>query len=203
MRSCSGLLLCCLLFFTVQSRAQKGEDPLLSDQDNYPHENKVGTGFKFGAHMFITPDEIIHPTGQIDFDYYVSNGVSFQGNFGAGPNFIHFNMGALGILSWMAESDVILNDGAGLILLLSAFESPSFHIPLASGAEINPYLSVLSFNISWNDIVSNVYGYGTGGIRYNMFMNSALAISVFIEGNYYYAEELMRPSFGGALGWRF
>jgi len=116
---------------------------------------------------------------------------SLNANMAAGPGYIHFGSGIIGIPAIiMGGGDIIFADlefEAFIIwaaLLALAFENFNIHIPLTSILELSPYISLLRFKYIKEGYGGQGFDWNVnivGGVRLNIFMTDRFFIAPFVE----------------------
>lgn len=140
--------------------------------------------------------------GGIYGSYSLTDHFSVQFTVAGGPKWIEISPGAiflpLGILMIKSgnDQDSPREIFEGLLLILSALENPSFHIPIGNAVDFSPSIHLCRLHYSEE---FDFFAKGGLGITFNVIPNKRFIASIYGEGDISYSKN---PSFGGRGGIR-
>jgi hypothetical protein len=152
-------------------------------------ENYVESAYDDGHVVFASGAAQSHedPIFGLKYRYYLFGVFSIDGEFMAGPDYLHVGAGMLGMGAWhIIKNSNNLSLPVYIILgsiALTALEHPTFHIPITPRTRLSPYASFL--RLRWNDRNAKEFGeMNTGyafGTELNVHISDRFIVAPYIE----------------------
>ncbi|MBL7848882.1 MAG: hypothetical protein JNL40_15545 [Cyclobacteriaceae bacterium] len=123
-------------------------------------------------------------------EYYIGNRWGIEWSFVVSEQYIQFGGGSFftPIAIWFHNKNIVRSGTLFIfsMALLSALEHTNYHIPLARGIELVPYVSVLKGLYQSKDYDAEIAGFWSGGLRLSFIVRRTVFLNISAEGGKLY-----------------